>query len=85
MKKKDKKHIEEVLVDNIVGGMRCPKDFKCTKLGIEQLCKAKDIGKEDCLECLEENPCDCPFVVDIGDAQLCRCPLRIYIAKNLKK
>ncbi|MFC1845329.1 hypothetical protein ACFLZ5_11165 [Thermodesulfobacteriota bacterium] len=85
MKKEGKKNIEEVLVEKIVGGMQCPKDFQCTKIGFERLCKAEDIGEESCLECLEKNPLDCPFVIDLRYAKLCRCPLRIYIAKNLEK
>ena len=85
MKKEDKKNIEEVLVKQILGGMRCPKDFKCTKIGLEQLCKAADIGDENCLECLEQDPSDCPFMINLRYVKICRCPLRVYIAKNLKK
>jgi len=84
MQKEYKKIIDENLIKEIAGGMHCPKDFKCTKFEVEDLCRAMDIGKENCLECLEKNPCDCPFVIDIGYARLCRCPLRIYIAKNLE-
>jgi len=85
MKKEDRKFIEKIIIEKIIEGMRCPKDFRCTKTGIEQLCKAKDIEEEMCLECLEENPFECPFVIDIKYARLCCCPLRIYIAKILKK
>ena len=85
MGNEDKKNIDEILVEQIIGGMQCPKDFKCTRFPFEGLCKAGDIGEENCLECLEEKPCDCPFVIDIGYVRLCRCPLRIYIAKNLEK
>jgi hypothetical protein len=85
MKKEDKINIDEVLVEKIFGGIQCPKDFKCTKFGFEQLCKAEDIGEDNILECLEKNPLDCPFEIDLGYVRLCRCPLRIYIAKNLGK
>jgi len=85
MEKEDKKIIEGILVQKIIGGMQCPKDFKCTRFAFEEICKAEDIGEESCLECLEKQPCDCTFVIDVGYARLCRCPLRIYIAKNLKK
>jgi len=85
MKKEDKKFFEEIPIEKIIGEMQCPKDFKCARFSFEELCKAEDIGEDNCLECLEEGPCDCPFVVNIGYARLCRCPLRIYIAKNLKK
>ncbi|MBW2465908.1 MAG: hypothetical protein JRF02_01280 [Deltaproteobacteria bacterium] len=85
MEKEDIEIIQEIIIEKIVGGIQCPKDYRCTKFGVKHLCKAKDIGKEDCLQCLEEDPSDCPFVSDIGYYKLCQCPLRIYIAKNLKK
>lgn len=85
MKNEDRKYIDETIVEKLIEGMRCPKDFICTKSGVEQLCKARDIEEESCLECLEENPFDCPFVIDLDYPRLCICPLRIYIAKILKK
>ena len=33
-------------IEKIIGGIKCPKDFKCYKSGFENLCKAKDIGIE---------------------------------------
>ena len=80
-----KKLIEEIPLEKLIGDIKCPKDFKCTKSSLADLCKADDIGKEDCLECLEKKSSGCPFVINVVSARLCRCPLRIYIAKNLKK
>jgi hypothetical protein len=48
-------------------------------------CKAKDIGLETHIECLEEDSLECQFSVAFGGLYYCHCPLRIYIAKNLKK
>jgi len=75
-----KKQIEE-----IIGGMKCPRDFKCYKSGFENLCKAKDVGVKSYLKCLEENPINCQFSLFSGHSYFCRCPLRIYIVKKLKK
>ena len=69
----------------IIGSMQCPKDFMCYKSGFRKLCKAKDIGHENFLECLEENPGMCVFSLSFGRLHLCKCPLRVYIAKVLKK
>ena len=33
-------------IEEIIGQMKCPKDFKCQKLAFNVLCKAKDIGME---------------------------------------
>jgi len=80
MEEDHKKEIEE-----IIGGMKCPKDFKCYKSGFEDLCKAKDIGIELLLKCLEENPQKCLFSSPFGVGYLCQCPLRYYICNKLKK
>jgi hypothetical protein len=80
MKKEVRKKIEEMLA-----GMDCPKDFKCTQSGFERLCKARDFGIESYLVCLEENPSECPFAFAFGFNHMCQCPLRVYIAKKLKK
>ena len=80
MDERTKKELEE-----IIGEMECPKDFKCCESGFENLCRAKDIGVELFLECLEETPQNCKFSVMIGRSYLCQCPLRYYIFKRLKK
>ena len=68
-----------------IGDLKCPKDFKCCTEALENLCKARDIGLESYLECLEENAFACPFSVHFGYVYYCECPLRIYIAKKLNK
>ena len=70
---------------DIMGGLACPKNFKCCTEGLENLCKAIDVGLESHIECLEQNSFECPFTVTFGGLYYCRCPLRIYIAKKLKK
>jgi hypothetical protein len=75
-----KKELEEIIDD-----LQCPKDFKCYKSGFETLCKAEDIGLESYLVCWEEDIRDCKFSFPFGDDCFCKCPLRIYIAKELNK
>jgi hypothetical protein len=72
-------------IEKIIAGMSCPKDFKCCRSNLSQLCKAKDIGLESFLECLEENPRDCEFSISYGYSYYCRCPVRVHIAKELSK
>lgn len=73
-------------VQEIVDGMQCPRAFRCCRDNFANVCKAKDIGGiEAFLECLEENPQDCKFSVSFGFSHFCQCPLRVYIAKKLKK
>ena len=83
MKEEDREKIEEIL-----GRMRCPKDFKCVDSRFEDLCKAKDFGADEQLLCLEQESALCPFAVECDLSiriRFCRCPLRVYLAKNLNK
>jgi hypothetical protein len=80
MQEEDRKKIDE-----IIGGIQCPKNFQCAESELEHLCRAKDTGLEGYLDCLEENPSACPFALSFGYDHLCQCPLRVYIAKKLKK
>ncbi len=80
MNEADRKKIEEIMA-----GMKCPKDFKCGKSGFERLCHARDIGIESFLDCLEDNPLSCSFALPFGLGHLCQCPLRVYLAKTLSK
>jgi hypothetical protein len=80
VKENDIKKIEE-----LIGTMKCPHNFQCYASGFKQLCRAKIVGIENFLECLEENPVECKFAVQINQyTYLCQCPLRNYIAKKLK-
>jgi hypothetical protein len=72
-------------IEKIINGLRCPKDHKCYKSGFELLCSAKDIGIASFLECLEKKPDQCKFSFPFGLIYLCECPLRIYLAKRIKK
>jgi len=80
LKVQDKKRMAELMV-----GMQCPKDFKCIDLGSEDLCKARDSGLENYLECIDHNRYTCKFIVRFGDGYFCYCPLRVYLKKKLKK
>lgn len=65
--------------------LECPKDFVCYTSGFQNLCRAKDIGLESFLLCLEVNPLDCKFSLEYGGLFICRCLPRNRIKKELKK
>lgn len=71
-------------IKKIIKTIECPKDFKCYESKFKNLCKAKDIGLKSFLLCLEEKR-ECNFSIFFIDEYLCKCPLRVYIAKELKK
>ena len=70
-------------IEEIVKGFRCPKDFRCTKSGVDAICEAEDIGFESILLCSDDNKEPCKFKVYTGDFRFCTCPMRNYIAKNI--
>ena len=69
----------------IIGKMECRKGFKCCEEDFTNVCKAKDVGMDSFLKCLEENPQQCEFAMSFGYSYLCKCPLRINIARKLNK
>ena len=80
--------MEEKVVDafeDIKTQMECKKNFECTESEFAVLCKARDFGLKDYIECLEAEPQRCRLAVSFGAAYFCRCPMRVYIAKTLKK
>ena len=72
-------------VEDIMSGMRCPKDFQCAESGFERLCKVKDLGFERFLQCLADDADQCSFHISFGGRHFCQCPLRVYLSKKLRK
>jgi hypothetical protein len=72
-------------IEEIIARTSCPKDFRCYRENLSRLCKAKDIGLESFLECLEDDPEDCKFSIRFGYGHFCKCPVRVYIAKKLSE
>jgi hypothetical protein len=75
-----KSKIEEIRLK-----MNCHNNFQCYQSGFSELCKARDIGMETFIECLEEKPGRKVFSLSYGDKYFCKCPLRVYIAKEFDK
>ena len=71
-------------IEEIIGQMKCPKDFRCYKSGFKELCRARDFGIENYLECLDKNPQECKFAMEYGILYICKCPLRYYLVKHSK-
>ncbi|MEE9223983.1 MAG: hypothetical protein V3U51_04465 [Thermoplasmata archaeon] len=60
----DDKTLSEV--KEIIDKTDCPKDFRCCKSGFDVLCKARDIGLDSFLVCLDDDPPDCVFSLTYG-------------------
>jgi len=72
-------------IQKIIDGMSCPKNFKCADNPVENLCRAKDLGLKSYLDCLEGRPSACPFAEPFGFGYFCKCPLRVFLSKELGK
>lgn len=78
---KHKKQIEEIM-----SNMKCNINFVCYKSGFKNLRNTKDIPLESFVECSNnKNAWQCEYAFLFGSSYLCKCPLRVYILKNIKK
>ena len=68
-------------IRELMSKMDCHKAYNCLGKGFDQMCKARDIGLDSHLECLEGFPQKCNYSVPFSDMHYCRCPLRIHIAR----
>ena len=80
MNPEHKKKIEEIM-----GNMECPYDFRCRKSEFNNLCKVKYENSGVFLECIDIDIKDCKFRFRIDKKHYCRCPLRIHTFKTLKR
>ena len=72
-------------IEEIINRYKCPRDFGCCKSGFTVLCDPRDIELELFLECWQEEPVRCQFLLPLGYRHLCRCPLPVYIYKESAK
>ncbi|MBN1391726.1 MAG: hypothetical protein JW947_02865 [Sedimentisphaerales bacterium] len=72
-------------IDRIAGGITCPKNFECYKSEHNKVCKTRDFGLEQYLDCLGDDPHNCEFSLSFGNGYLCTCPVQLYISKNLSQ
>jgi hypothetical protein len=76
---------EQAHIEEMIGGLQCPKEFSCYTSGFKNLCKARDIGLESFVACLMKDPLACKFSLQFGGLSFCQCRLRVYIAKKSRK
>ncbi len=75
-------HARDKRIEEILDGLNCPKNIACYNSEKDGVCKAKDIGLESFLVCLENDSKGCKFLLEFEDDRFCQCPLRVYIAKK---
>jgi len=71
---------DKQIIRRFMADVDCQKGFSCLSAGPQNLCKARDIGSDLYLECLEDVPEKCSFSMPFGDTNFCKCAIRIYLA-----
>jgi hypothetical protein len=66
-------------------GERPVRDWEYDKAEREFRCKAKDVGLDSYVECLEECSHMCPFSVRYAHSHYCKNLARVFAAKQLGK
>lgn len=77
--------IEEIIAEMQSKGIVCTKDYECYKSSFDKLCKTREIGHSNLIECFDEEAKSCGISFAFGENYICKCPLRRYIVQNLKK
>lgn len=73
-------HIEE-----LARSIKCSKNLGCITSSFDAPCRARDIGLQNNLVCLEESGLGCGYQMSVAVGQFCQCPVRVYIGKTLNK
>ena len=72
-------------IERIMASMKCPKGFVCYRSGFRDLCKVTTAGEGKIIECSPENRGPCVYRFSFAGRVFCKCALRYYIARNLKR
>ena len=67
----------------IIGALQYPGEFRWHKKASSHPCKAKNIGLDSFVKCLEKDAYSCPFSVRYGYSYYCRCHHADEMAKRL--
>ncbi|MHC4123444.1 MAG: hypothetical protein ACYSSI_07715 [Planctomycetota bacterium] len=69
-------------IEKNCGGIKYAQDRKCCASKSANICKVRDNGPDEFLECLEENARDCRFSLSFGETSHCLSPVQICIVNN---
>jgi hypothetical protein len=82
---RQKKETDIRRLEKALPGPRFLEDCKYFKPGSGFKCKARDIGLNSYIECLQIDSRTCPFSLSYAHSYYCACTLRVFIAKQLEK
>lgn len=64
--------------------VNCQQNFRCLNESLKNHCTAKYYALADMMECLDKKPIICNYTVSFAKSNVCRCPLRKFIATNFE-
>jgi len=85
LKEEEREQLKEIMSE-----MSCKKEFECYRSKFENFCDGELVGENfvKCerasLKCSEEKFQSCDFSVSFGYGFVCRCLMRVYVAKIVK-
>lgn len=66
----------------ILHDVPCAHGHRCAGDDFAKVCRARDLGLENYVDCLSDSPRDCTFSLSFGHGHLCTCPARVFLAKH---
>ncbi|MCK4904760.1 hypothetical protein KAS42_00755 [bacterium] len=72
-------------IEKIMSEMKCPKDFACYRSDFKNLSMTKDTPMESFVECSNKDAWLCEYSFLFESCYLCKCPLKVYVVKKLRK
>lgn len=69
-------------LSEIAAAVQCQRGRTCVQNGFSDICKARDLGLENYVDCLSERPNNCQFAMSFGNGHLCTCTARVFLAKH---
>lgn len=70
-------------METLIRDTGCDRDIRALLSRPDDHCRAVDVGFDAFLECHHEQPQLCRFARSFGHAFFCRCPLSLYIRREI--
>ena len=70
---------------HLINESNCTKNYLCIFETGNDLCEARYHVSADLLECIYKQKCSCEHSIEVNSTYICKCPLRAFIAINLKE
>ena len=70
---------------HLINESNCTKNYLCIFETGDDLGEVKYHVSSDLLECIYKQKCSCEHSIEVNSTYICKCPLRAFLAINLKE